>query len=221
MNMKPKFKTLTKILASGSGEFSKPFELTRKVDGFVAHYKQGEMIELLKEVSADGEKEAKLKPHAAKKLKRTEDLFNSRKYAEERLKESKGLLEDTVKEHLKLKGAQKIKFEVEVSDDDTLSMSIKFTLGDIEETLEPSSLYVPSDDQQVFEQAQYGSSEVNWAAWLGVDGSPFYSQEWADAYNYDQQTIAMDQFVATLDESLFFSDLDALIDKMLQESQAE
>jgi hypothetical protein len=228
MNPK-KFPSLTKVLAAEKNPFKEPFELTRKVDAFIARFKQGGVIELLPEVDENGEKQAKLKSAAAQKLVSTQKLFGSRKYANERLEEAKLALAENTKTYLKKYAGKKAnKFEVKVIEDDRqdyYALKVELKYDGQEETLEPANLFYQYDSNtQVAEYADhgsYGKNEPNWAAWLGMDDSPFGSTEFCDDYEYDQMTIAMDQFCATLDESMYPHDLEDTVKKMLAEPEAE
>jgi hypothetical protein len=228
MNLK-KFPSLNQVLAAEKNPFKEPFELTPKVDAFIAQFKQGGMIELLPEVDENGEKQAKLKPGAVRELSRTKNLFKSRKYADARLEEAKEALAENTRTYLKkFAGKKAKKFEVKVREDDgqdyyALKVDLKY--DGQEETLEPGNLfYQYSGNEQMGEYAQhgsYGKDKPNWAAWLGMDDSPFGSTEFCDDYEFDQMTVAMDQFCATLDESMYPHDLEDLAKKMLAEPEAE
>jgi len=224
-----KFPSLTQVLAAEKNSFKEPFELTPQVDAFIAQHKQGEVITLMPEVAADGNKKAKLKPKAAQDLRSTQALFKSRKYANARLTEAQErLLAETKKYLKKFAGKKAKKFEVEVKEDDAAShysLKVELTYDDKEETLEPSNFFYDySSNSQVGEAAShgsYGKNEPNWAAWLGADASPFYSEDFCEDYDFDSMTQAMDQFSATLDESMYPHDLEAVVKKMLAEPEAE
>ena len=222
--MKSKYSMLTQVLAKGN-KFSEPFELDHKIDAFIAEYKLGGDIEMLPEVDESGEKQAKLKPSVAKELKRTYDLFMSEKYAEERLEKAKESIKKQVKDLIK-KVAKKYasKIEVEVREDDGqdyYALKIELELDGQEETIEPSNFYYSYEPGlAIHEAAQYGSSKINWAAWLGMDASPFGDTSFVDSYDKDSMSTAFDQFAATTDESMFNEDVIQVIQKLVADYEA-
>jgi hypothetical protein len=236
---------LTKVLAAEeTTTFWESFEMDHKVHDFIAKYKQGTKIEMLPEVGESGEKEAKLKPHFVRELSGTYKLFVGRKLADERMEEAKAaLLEETKKYLKKYAGKKAKKFEVQVLEDDDTSyyaLKVELKYDGQEETLEPSNLYYnySSNGEPLMEWAEHGhhgdddseenddsegtaSGEINWAAWFGDNDSPLHSDAFCEAYDFDQMTVAMDQFCGTLDESMYPHDLETVVKNMLVEPEKE
>ena len=65
------------------------------------------------------------------------------------------------------------------------------------------------------EAAEGSSDRINWAAWLGMDESPFGDEEFVTAYDHDEMSNAIDQMVETLKETMFEEDLTQAIQKLV------
>ena len=131
-----------------------------------------------------------LKDKVAQDLVHSHKVFITQEEGEKRLKSwvegEKGAIEKLV---------HKInpKIEVEVSTPDTGSYygsnaygaGITLTLDGESEEIEPSGYYYTYDEGATIGDA---AMSWDWAAWLGIEESPFYDQDWADAYSYDNAT---------------------------------
>ena len=128
-----------------------------------------------------------LTPEAAKELQRTYKVFTSREQAEKRFEGVKEWVEKTISEILVEElGIDPKDLEVEAKYDEELGAKFyrvypKYK-GKSLPKIELDSLYYRGDEGAEMSEA---AKSWPWAAWLGIDDSPFYSSEWYDDYIFD------------------------------------
>lgn len=181
-------------------KYTGPFELTKEVEKFLTEYKLKDQIEIMDEGE---EKMARIKDSVALELAKTEKVFKSQKYADERMEG----MEDDIKELVKKIGAEEVgsefEFDVEVSyresnyGNPAHFYDVTLKKGDYEEEL--SLLYYTYEPG--INAAEYAESGDNTFAWLSIPESPFYDSDFVDAYDYDYMTTAMGEMFATFNES--------------------
>jgi len=195
-------------------DYSKAFDLDKTLEKFIEKYKLANEIDI---EDKDGEKSAKIKPEVAEKLARTFNLFESEEYAEKRKTESAESLKGAVLEMAK---------EIDPKSESFLTVDVRFEEGDdntgwmkvsIEDAAgESTDLEVLSYKGDPVESLSEGAESWTWAAWLGVEGSPFFEEDFVDSYGVDTMSQAMDQFVSTLNESGDKHDLEDALKKMIE-----
>ena len=194
-----------------TSRFTGDFEVTPEVEAFIEAHKLSEDLDM----SGEGEaKTAKLKPAVAEKLAKTSNTFKSREYAEERLEG----MEESIKSMILEIGKEVSKdfeFAVDVYMQDSnygnpaYSYEVKLSKGSTEQEL--SILYYTYEPGIAIGEA---AGSWDWAAWLGLEESPFYDDSFSDDYDYDQMSIAMDEMLATFKESQDYWDVKDAIKKL-------
>lgn len=183
------------------------FELSKDVQKMIEEYG------LSDDVIIEGEeaKEAKLKPEIAQDLADTRELFRSRKTADGRFDS----MPEEVKQMVQAIGKEvspNFAFEVEASlqeSNDAYSFDVTLKKGSSEDEL--SILYYSYEPGI---QLSEGASSWNWAAWLGLEESPFYDSDMSDDYDYDSASTAMEEMIATFKESQDYWDVKEAIKKL-------
>ena len=203
------------------------FEITTDVQKFLDAYKAYESVRSVKvTVDADGEKHGLITEELAQNLRKTKDLFNSEEYASARIEETEKRVVAIVEAILAEIGKKATNvFEKKAAGlitvtassrffdpyvgGDNASVTVSFCgLGEADDLI---------DDRDIEHEALYyrGARDSlsdaleswDWAAWLGDEASPFYSDDFAESYATDQASIALEQFSQTLDESSFKDDV--------------
>lgn len=207
--------------------FLEPFELTSKLESDLKKYGYESDIEMLTPEENDKhslERGAKIREEVAKKLDKTEKLFLSYKYGSERIENAeasvKASTEDLIK---KIAGDKANNFEVTVTSvtqdrhvgDDAGALHVSINYGGEEEFLEPAAFYYSGAAEASAESVQ----SWNWHFWLYDYDSPLSSDEYREAYEYDQISIALDQFAATWKESDYESEVDAVVKEFLDKGE--
>lgn len=194
-------------------KFEKRFEMDSSAKSFIANYKQThESVAKLKSVIKDGEEYGEVSDELIEELTSTYNLFTSEEEAKKRINEAiekvkkevtlikKGLL-DKNPEFKKIE--DKISFDVNCQYFDRWSGSDGITIN-----LIIDSDILEEDKNSVIDyNGAYNFSDSfeswYWLAWLADHESPYYSEEFLDAYALDHASSAMDQFSHTLDETDF------------------
>jgi len=163
------------------------FEL-RQYRDFIKQYNLSDEIEFVEE-DEFGEKLYKVKDIVFSELQRTYSIFTNGDQASERIDSAMKYYEDIVKDYVKSIGVDAIvKADMdEVHGYYAITVDIEYN-GDVL-TLEPEGAFYPDEDSDIEEAANSWS----WAAWLGVDGSPLFSYEFLDAYEYDRMSQYFEQ----------------------------
>jgi len=169
-----------------------PFEMTEEISRFIEEY------DLIDDIEPVGDapypelgvgKEYRLKSEVASELKSTLEAFtmeeaNTKIEAWRRNEERK--LRKLLAEHFPEEEWPKISVSVEVPDEISYlywGAKIVFSHPKVEEdgVYEPEGYYFRLDPDSLIQEAA-----ENWAAWLGIEDSPFYSESFVDGYIYDQ-----------------------------------
>jgi hypothetical protein len=224
--LKPEYKTLNKILANDlevetpkASRFTDTFEMTDKVSKFLEQYDLMGDIELIELAEGQDEDEqmAKLKPEVAAKLESTYNLFISEEHADKRFAQAEEGVKEWVEEHLKKLKADILTFDIELKTPGRYmgeAYSFYITLKDPNEHEEEVPVLHYSYEAGL-NLAEYAEQEA-WAAFLGIDDSPFYDSDFVDAYDVDNASIAMDEFTADLDRSQDKFDLEKAIKDLVE-----
>lgn len=172
----------------------------------------------LKEQTIETPTGIQLSPKAKKDLQRTYKFFISQKEAEKRTDGAKAQATEHLKKLAKEyqpEHADKINIEPEYREfdnyvgSDAASISFTVSYGDQEKEFEPEALYYTGAHEGLGDAML--PTGWDWATWLMSDESPFYSEDFREAYASDQASSAMEQFAANLDES----DIDRQFQKLL------
>lgn len=185
---------------------SKTFELDAKAKKFIADYKDTypSIAAIKTRVVADGEEEGEISEELHAQLQNTHKLFCSYEYAEER---KKGSLESLSEECKKI--VAELKKDPHLSEE---ASEILETLT-CEVTLEAFSRYTTDNSAGVYvdlesdgddhrldishlwcpNSNEIGDFSWDWLALLADENSPYYDEDFKNAYIYDQLTIAVDE----------------------------
>lgn len=211
---KHKYPAMWRILANT--HFSSSFDYTDKIKKFVEEYKLQNDIDIKQSGS---EYTAKLTPQTAEELKRVSDLFiHENKYKEERIETVENGIKQEILEKFKskFKGVtDELQIDVGVVEgfDNHYSVRVDLKLGDEEYEFSPEALSYSGD---AFELIGDAATNWNWAAWLGIEDSPFYDEAFVDAYSDDTLSQALEQFWNTREESTYYEELNAALDSLMK-----
>lgn len=164
-------------------DFSEEFKINNSTRAFLDEYDLWTDVKVVRE-DEYGDEYAVLNPEVQKELAKTMTTFYELNTHDE--------LDDTAKaiEEEVLKELKKISPDVECSWGENSRLGYIYMQVDVymrdengdlfSETFEPSGLYY-NDGETMYDAAK----NWNWAAWLGIDDSPFYDRAWERAYLLD------------------------------------
>lgn len=181
-------------------QYKEPFSYDKRLATKLVKLGYGKDVKII-----DGET-AKLKPAKAKYLAMTYKLFTSGKPAKEYLKSAEKNIKAYIAELFRDNNIKKSLFKVDVSygaDDGHYAFLVTLTSKKtgVERFVGDEALHWESDGD--FEDT---IQQEDWAFWLMDEDSPFYDQDFVDAYAATQAGQALEQFAQTLDESSFESE---------------
>ncbi|MFA5999858.1 MAG: hypothetical protein WC783_02665 [Candidatus Paceibacterota bacterium] len=150
---------------------------------FINQYNLEDEIEFVEE-DEFGEELYKVKDSVFAELQRTYELFISRDKADERINNVMVHYENKVMQYLLSLGVNKQVASVEAIFSEHMGSSISVIIKHIngeELTLEPSNAFYDGEIN-----ISDAAASWSWAAWLGIDGSPLFTDEFLYAYGYDE-----------------------------------
>ena len=169
-------------------DFTEPFEIDSSVERFLDRYGLEGDYEIISE--EDDEIIARLTRNVANELKRTYDLFLSGREADRRFARFESDLKNEILKFIRSTWKDIGRdIDIDVYKDqrlDYIAYTIELVLDRASEVVEPRGLFYQADTGADIDDA---ASSFEWAAWLGIDDSPFYSGDWVDAYGYDQASL--------------------------------
>lgn len=183
------------------------FEKDEKVESFLKKHNLEKMVEKV------SDSESKLIDSEFEDLKGTKEAFDSS--SSNRMEEAEKSLKIIVEEKLKKMNRTDLSVEVRhemgtrYTGDDNAAMYVDLSNEEETHTLETSALWY-SGMNDAPSNALNESSD-SWVVWLMDEESPFYDESFVESYKEDWASIALEQFVHTLDESSFQTDLENLI----------
>lgn len=219
------FPEIDKALVQAEGEvhvdpsaYLDPFELSPEREAFLKEFGLEDDVEI---VGGEGEKMAKVKPSIAEELSRTENLFKSGHVAEERLSG----MEDAIKAMIKELGAEVapgFEFDTDVTyresnyGNPAYFYDVKLSKGEAE--IEMQILYYTFEP---WVSLQESADSWDWAAWLGLPESPFYDEDFLNAYDEDQVSIALEEMLSLFKESQDYGDVKTAIENLQENYSPE
>jgi hypothetical protein len=172
----------TTVVKASKPNFHEEFDY-EDYSGFLAKYELEGEVDLFGGDEGSYEK-FKLHKGTAEKLAQSYKVFMDRTHAEKRFKQWVEAEQEAIQK-LVSKVNSKIKVEVtepEESQDNSYSSEIYLRLGSERKEYEPQGYYYKFDPAAQMDDAL---NSWDWARWLGDDESPFFDQDWVDAYMYD------------------------------------
>lgn len=211
---------VTAVAEDYMADLRQDFEITPAIDKFLEEYKLANQVDILEEglheddIEEDTVKFGRLKPEYIDKLAKTKETFFEGNHAQEHRESIESGMVQTINEVIKetvpnLVGGLSVSADV-IEKTDSSYVDVRLTDASGEE-YEFQPLYHTQESGLALAE---GASSWDWAAWFGIESSPFYDTSFVEAYDEINNLQAMDELGSYFKESQDYWDLKALLEQI-------